>query len=296
MPKKTEHPPKARPAEGRALYQISQKILLYRSDEKRFLLMRNANQGGNFYTVYGPWDLPGGRIDQGEEMEVALAREIREECGEGLRYALGPSLGWYAMEYSVGPVMTVVRLASYEGGEVVIREQEHDEYRWVTADEVANGEEYKSWLKQFVAEAVERLRAQEYLDDLKRLQADFENYKKRESAQKKELSGFLIERVVADLIPVLDNFRAATGHVPAEAKDSPWVTGIQYIEKQLEKALQDHGLSVIEPQAGEQFDPAVHEAVEQASEEGKGDRVKQVVQNGYRLGERVIRPARVVVE
>lgn len=293
MPRQTAHHPKENLTEGRALYQISQKTLFYRAADRAFLLMRNANQGGRFYATYGPWDLPGGRIDDGEDMDSALSREIREECGEAFRYALGGPLGWYEMRYSSGAVMTLVRLGFYEGGEVSLREQEHDEFQWVTAEEIEKGDEYKPWLKQFVAEAVKRLKADEYLDDARRIRADFDNYKKRQAEQQKELAAFLIEKVVADLVPVLDNFRAATLHVPAEQKASPWVTGIQYIEKQLEKTLSDHGLSVIEPQAGERFDPAVHEAVDGAGEKGQVAEVKTL---GYRLGERVIRPARVVVE
>ncbi|MBI2439678.1 MAG: nucleotide exchange factor GrpE [Candidatus Moranbacteria bacterium] len=145
--------------------------------------------------------------------------------------------------------------------------------------------------------------ATEYLNDLRRCQAEFENYKKRQAAQQKELGGYLIEKLVLDIVPVLDNFRQATLHVPPEQKDSPWVVGIQYIEKQLETVLTDNGVSMIEVQEGEVFDPKIHEALdsEQGAENAKQKEndqhmIAKVIQKGYRFGERVIRPAKVVVK
>lgn len=141
--------------------------------------------------------------------------------------------------------------------------------------------------------------AEEYLNDLKRLQADFENYKKRQQESQKELSGYLIGKLVLDIIPVLDNFRQATLHVPPEHKDSPWVTGIQYIEKQLETVLTDNGMQTIEVKEGDDFDPTIHEAISHEHESGEdADKhtIAQVIQKGYRLGDKVIRAARVIVK
>lgn len=156
-------------------------------------------------------------------------------------------------------------------------------------------------------EKTQKMLAEEYLDGWKRCQADFDNYKKRQQESQKELSGYLIEKFLMDILPVMDNFRAATGHVPESEQGSPWVTGIQYIEKQLEKVLEDNGVSVIAVMKGDPFDPAIHEAVEDVSEHEpqdknseKGENGKQIVvkvlQNGYRIGERVVRPAKVSVK
>lgn len=146
--------------------------------------------------------------------------------------------------------------------------------------------------------------AAEYLDGWKRCQAEFENYKKRQETEKKELQGYLIESLLFDLFPVLDNFRAATGHVPETEKDSPWVTGIQYIEKQLEDALKAHGVEPIEVKEGDAFDPSIHEAVDsqqstdnsQQEEKNQKQIVEKVLQNGYKIGERVVRAAKVTVK
>ena len=143
--------------------------------------------------------------------------------------------------------------------------------------------------------------AAEYLDGWKRSQAEFENYKKRQQESQKELGGYLIEKLVLDVIPVLDNFRAATLHVPPEQKESPWVVGIQYIEKQLETVLTDNGMQTIEA-----FDPTIHEAIDSEQSttnsqqeeeiEEKPHIIVKVIQKGYRLGDKVIRAARVVVK
>lgn len=150
-----------------------------------------------------------------------------------------------------------------------------------------------------------QVKAEEYLDDLKRTQADFENYKKRQAESQKELGGYLIEKLVLDIVPVLDNFRAATSHVPPEQKDSPWVVGIQYIEKQLEDVVKSNGVEVIEVNVGDAFDPTIHEAVssESGTVEAEGGEpvepenhtVVKVLQKGFKLGGKVIRPAKVTV-
>lgn len=157
-----------------------------------------------------------------------------------------------------------------------------------------------------------QVKAEEYLADLQRTQADFENYRKRQQESQKELGGYLIEKLVLDIVPVLDNFRSATMHVPPEQKDSPWVVGIQYIEKQLEDVVKSNGVEVIEVKEGDAFDPTIHEAVdsqqstnnderpidneEQETEESQSHKVAKVLQKGFRLAGKVIRPAKVTVK
>lgn len=282
------------------LFQISQKALFYDSAEKKFLFLKPANKEGNFYKNYGPWDIPGGRIDADEDASEALEREIVEEIGKEVRYAFDQSfqpLGRMEMRYTSATVMNVASLAFYQGGEITLS-QEHSESRWATAEEVEKEEDFKPWLKQYVRAAVERLTWQGYLEDWKRTQAEFENYKKRQAAQQKELGGYLIEKLVLDIIPVLDNFRSATLHVPAEQKESPWVIGIQYIEKQLESVLTDNGMETIEVKEGEEFDPKLHESISiEENNEGEGAKhiVAKVLQKGYKFGDRVIRPAKVTI-
>lgn len=286
------------------MFQISQKVLLYNPEEKKFLFLKAANTDGGFYKNYGPWDLPGGRIDdRDEDASVALTREVGEEVGINVLLDKNIELlGRMEMQYTSSIVMNITFLARYQGGSITLS-QEHNEFRWLTAEEAEKDSELKPWLKEYVKVAMARIQCQTYLDQWQRTQAEFENYKKRQATQQKELGGYLIEKLVLDIIPVLDNFRQATLHVPEEQKENPWVTGIQYIEKQLETVLTDNGMQTIEAKEGEAFDPKIHEAVSKAegpeSVEGTETQkhvIAKVVQKGYRLGEKVIRPARVVVK
>lgn len=141
--------------------------------------------------------------------------------------------------------------------------------------------------------------AEEYLNDLKRCQAEFENYKKRQDAAQKELGGYLIEKMALDIIPVLDNFHSAMAHIPDGEKESAWVIGINHIKKQLEAVLTGSGMEVIEVKEGEEFDPKVHEAISHEKDnENKNEQhtIAKVIQNGYKFGGRVIRPAKVTVK
>lgn len=145
-------------------------------------------------------------------------------------------------------------------------------------------------------------KAGEYLDGWQRCQADFENYKKRQVEQQKDMVKYVAQNIVMQIIPVLDNFHASTAHVPAEAEGSPWVTGIMHIQKQLEGVLSENGVEEIAPQAGENFDPVFHEAIEDkecthcSGEHKFQNKIKRAVQKGYKIGDKVIRAARVIVE
>jgi molecular chaperone GrpE len=173
-------------------------------------------------------------------------------------------------------------------------------------EEKIEAEEPAPITEEMTEESDWQAKSEEYLNDLKRCQADFENYKKRQQESQKELKGLFIEKLVLDIIPVLDNFRAATMHVPDEQKDSPWVIGIQYIEKQLETVLTDNGMQTIEAAEGDVFDPTIHEAIDsqqstdnsqqEEETEEKAHTIAKVVQKGYRLGDKVIRAARVIVK
>jgi molecular chaperone GrpE len=154
------------------------------------------------------------------------------------------------------------------------------------------------------AEATDVSKEDEYLLGWKRCQADFENYKKRQAESQKDLFRYSIQAIVMQILPVIDNFQASTAHIPEDQKENPWVTGIMYIQKQLEQVLADNGVEECAVKVGDNFDPAEHEAVESkecnCDENGEKkefqNKVKQVVTRGYKMGDRIIRPARVTVE
>jgi molecular chaperone GrpE len=137
--------------------------------------------------------------------------------------------------------------------------------------------------------------AEEYRDLLQRLQADFVNYKRRVEREREEQTKSANRELILKLLPVLDDFARALGTVPQEMADADWVQGMALIERKLMATLEEEGLKRIGAE-GKDFDPWEHEAVfcEQSSDNDEG-KVKAVFRDGYKLHDRVIRPAQVVV-
>jgi molecular chaperone GrpE len=132
----------------------------------------------------------------------------------------------------------------------------------------------------------------DYLDALQRLKAEFDNYRKRAARDQESLVARAHERLVKELLPVLDDLEralaAANEHETATLED-----GVRLVHRSLADALAKEGL--VEVETNGRFDPHTQEALlSQPSEADEGD-VIQVLQKGYRLGDRVLRPARVVV-
>jgi molecular chaperone GrpE len=133
----------------------------------------------------------------------------------------------------------------------------------------------------------------EYLDSLQRLKAEFDNYRKRTAREHEALTARAGEALVKELLPVLDDLEraldAAEQHEEAKLED-----GVRLVHRSLLEALRKHGVELIETDGA--FDPHVHEALlAQPAEGAEPGSVVQVLQKGYRLGDRVLRPARVVV-
>jgi molecular chaperone GrpE len=137
--------------------------------------------------------------------------------------------------------------------------------------------------------------AAEYLDGWQRARAEFANYKKRVEAEREEVRRASNEALLLKLLPVVDDFERAFQKIPQEAADSPWVSGINMILRKLQAILESQGVAPIQA-AGRPFDPQQHEAVlmEETAEHPDGTVVAEL-QRGYRLGERVLRPAQVKV-
>ncbi|HTZ05251.1 MAG TPA: nucleotide exchange factor GrpE [Gaiellaceae bacterium] len=125
-----------------------------------------------------------------------------------------------------------------------------------------------------------------------RLAADFENYKKRAAREREEIATFANERLVKELLPILDDLEralvAASEHEEARLEE-----GVRLVHRSLATLLERNGVREISTDGA--FDPHVHEALlAQPSEEAEGS-VIDVVQKGYAIGDRVVRPARVVI-
>jgi len=132
----------------------------------------------------------------------------------------------------------------------------------------------------------------ERVNDLKRVAADFENYRKRVARDQESLVARAHERLVKELLPVLDDLERALA-AAEEHEEAKLEEGVRLVHRSLEDALKREGLAEIETNG--RFDPHVHEALlSQPSEKEEGS-VLEVLQKGYRLGDHVIRPARVIV-
>jgi molecular chaperone GrpE len=128
--------------------------------------------------------------------------------------------------------------------------------------------------------------------DLQRIAADFDNYKKRVARDQESLVARAHERLVAKLLPVLDDLERALV-AASEHDDAKLVEGVELVHRELKEALSREGLEEIDAEGA--FDPHVHEALLSQPSEADEGAIIEVLQKGYRLGDRVLRPARVVI-
>ena len=168
--------------------------------------------------------------------------------------------------------------ASHQGGELLDDETAVDDAAAVVESDLAQLESERG----------------ELVDTLRRVQADFENYRKRVQREQSALVDRATERLVQDLLPVLDSFEGALGSVAASSSEIEKVRdGVAGIHAQLVAVLEKAGLERIAAD-GLEFDPNEHEAVMQ--DDGPAEpRVAQTMRTGYRLNGRVVRPAMVRV-
>src|SRR5204862_4049767 len=137
-------------------------------------------------------------------------------------------------------------------------------------------------------------RAEEYLNDLRRVAADFDNYRKRVARESEAQASRATESIVGELLPVLDNLERALD-ASEHHEEVKVAEGVKLVQQQLIDLLQRRGLEEIAAEAGGEFDPHVHEALSQQPSEHPEGAISEVWQRGYRPGDRVVRPARVGV-
>lgn len=156
-------------------------------------------------------------------------------------------------------------------------------------EEVEQAEQIEA-LEQVLAE--EKERAENYLANWQRTQADFANYRKRAEQEKKETTEFASGTVIMNLLTVVDDFERAFASLPHELAESSWIEGMKMIYNKFKATLEAQGLTEIKAK-GEPFDPHFHDAV--MGQEGEEGIVIDEVQKGYMFKDRVIRPSMVVV-
>jgi molecular chaperone GrpE len=180
------------------------------------------------------------------------------------------------------------------------KENEHEED--IVADDLDDSVVAEENAAETVKKLRERLRksqaeAQEYLTGWQRAKADLVNARKRDEDDRREFVKFANERLIDGLVPVLESFDLATANKAVwEKADRNWRIGVEYIHSQLKKALADAGLEEVDP-TGKPFDHSRDEAAEYVpvSEEKDNHKVVAVIQKGYNLNGKPLRPPKVRV-
>ncbi len=291
-------------------------LILQRSDQEK--TNRNA------------YDLPGGTLEKGETISEGLAREIAEETGLRIKNAQIIRISEYPKgDPRLDEIKGLRFVVKYEGDDwqkIKLDKKEHQKFEWLPVkkalEKFSDRDGFEKEKKETIKLAQEWLEKEDALKRWQRCLADFENYKKQSAQQNEEFKKYATENLIVDLLPVLDNFQASLEHIPEAEKESGWVTGILYIQKQLLDILANHGVRAMNVQVGDTFDAGQHEALQSSAKpepeknkkeekrkeedvqenkekEGKVDKrdnslkITKVIKDGYRIGDKVIRPALV---
>ena len=141
-----------------------------------------------------------------------------------------------------------------------------------------------------------RTKADEYLAGLQRERAEFSNYRRRTAEEREQMLGLAGEDLIRKVLAIADDFDLAIDNRPAEIADDPWVEGVAAIDRKLRALLESEGVRPIEVEAGAPFDPREHEAIATVPGSGRAEgTIVDVIRRGYKLRDRVIRPALVAV-
>ncbi len=159
----------------------------------------------------------------------------------------------------------------------------------------------KDKLKEKCEEKIKRLEKErdEYLRGWQRIQADYKNREKELEIFKKDFTKYANIDLIKNILPVLDGYDSAKSHTEHwEKVDKDWRTGVEYLFSQLEKVLSQNGV-VAFGKIGDEYDPNSYEAVEntplKVEDKEKSGKIVNVLQKGYKLGDKLLRPARVKV-
>ncbi|WP_411898442.1 nucleotide exchange factor GrpE [Paenibacillus spiritus] len=182
-----------------------------------------------------------------------------------------------------------------EGNAAVNEETAADQAEAIETAEAAS--EAEPAAANAASEESRRLQAlvEESQGRLLRVQADYDNFRRRTQKEKEELAQYATAKLVTELLPVLDNFERALATAPAGSESEAFAKGVNMIFRQLDGVLKSEGLTVMEA-AGQPFNPEFHQAIMQVeSEEHEEGIVTEEVQKGYLLKDKVLRPAMVKV-
>jgi molecular chaperone GrpE len=141
-----------------------------------------------------------------------------------------------------------------------------------------------------------RTKAEEYLAGLQRERAEFSNYRRRTTEEREQMLGLAGEDLIRKVLAIADDFDLAIDNRPEELAANGWVEGVTAIDRKLRTFLESEGVSPIDAEPGTPFDPRAHEAIANVPGTGRSEgEIVDVVRRGYKLRDRVLRPALVAV-
>lgn len=292
-----------------------------------------VNKEGKFLFIKSPkWKdkmvLCGGHIEYGENLVDSVKREVKEEVGleiydiefVGVKEFVNDENFSGGQRHLIG----LQYFAKTNAGEsdVIMQEGEVAEYFWFSPEEalqrndvhLQNKEKIEEYLTKkkkekkglFVRECKKcettKKEAEEYKVGWQRALADYKNLQKETSVRRAEWAQMSEQQILDEFIPIYENFKTAFNHHPILQADNEehkqiknWVDGIGFIQKQFSDVLKSHNLEEIKT-VGEKFDPKYHEAAGEEIKEGvESGMIIREVSGGYKIGDKVIRAARVII-
>ena len=150
--------------------------------------------------------------------------------------------------------------------------------------------------EQKIEEQAKCEKCDEYLNNWKRTQADYENLKRQLSREKDEFAAYATFRSAEAFLPAVDHFAEAMRHEPTDESWKQWVMGVKFIRDEFDRAMTEIGVTKMNV-IGHQFDPARHESVGSKHEDGKEiGSILEEKQYGYEMNGKVLRPAKVIIK
>lgn len=146
-------------------------------------------------------------------------------------------------------------------------------------------------------EQIEKLSAdlEHWKNEYYRAYADMQNLRKRVEADHRDAMKYRLEGFVGDLLPILDGFSMALQNEPSSIEMKNFLTGFEYIYRNLVTVLENEGVKEISPKINDKFNPSLMQAVETVVDEKNPDKITKVITKGYMLHEHLVRPAMVIV-
>jgi molecular chaperone GrpE len=179
-----------------------------------------------------------------------------------------------------------------ESPEEVISEEKMEKENQVEKEEISEEQEHNKEANEELEKLI--LQSQEYFDGWQRERADFQNYKKRIERDQASLKDFITSEIIKKYLVIIDDLELAFKNSPTADECQGWVDGINLIYQKLLKIIEGEGVEII-PVDGE-FDPSIHEAISQIDHaEIESGKIVDVLRKGYKIKDRVIRPALVIV-